>query len=242
MARVFDPALDVLLSIIYRRLGEGISPVRAPALVRTWLQGFRDTIGDQNIRPILTTYRAHPFRGKTPFVGQASYPLFALWRDTSDWKNYTHDTDENMSVFSFMWVLDSQVETERIWPLFQLFTFHLRRVFEHAPEDPDDAPLLLRNDGTHNAPEKMALISEYAVEIKTRNVFQGPSEQALYPTLVGSFIVKQNWERSEHNLGLQLERFREALLNYHLKDPKNDGDWSPSINPILQSYGLPLQP
>ena len=93
------PALDALLSIIYRRLGEGISPVRAPALVRTWFQDFRDTIGDPNIRPILTTYKAHPFRGKTPFVGQASYLLFALWRDTSDWKNYTHDTDENMSVF-----------------------------------------------------------------------------------------------------------------------------------------------
>lgn len=242
MPRLYDPAVDALISIIYRRLGEGVSPISAPALCKTWLRDFRDTIQDQTMRPINTLYRAHPFRGKTVFEGQSSYPLFALWRDSSDWKNFTADTDENMSIFSFMWVLPPEKETERMWPLLQHFISNLRRVLENAPEDPEDATLLLLNDGPHNEPNRMALISEYGVEIKSRFVFQGPGEQLLYPTLVGTFAVKQNWERNVHNLGLRLERFREAFINYHLKDPRNDGDWSPAINPILESYGLPLQP
>lgn len=244
MARIFDPALVALMSIVYRRLGEGIPPVSAPALCRTWKEDFQDTLALPDVKPIMSQYTAHPFRGKTPNFGKDSYPMFAMWRDTSDWINYSNDVDQNTSVFSFMWVMPPDKETERIWPLLQAFVSNMRRVFENAPEDPDDSKLILFNASPHNDPHKMALISEYAVEIKSRFVYQSANNTSdtLYPTLTGAFSIKQNWERDVFNLGLDLERFREAACNYLLKDPRNDGDWTPSINPILESLGLPLQP
>jgi len=234
MAKLLDMPVEALAQIVMRHLGLGKPCQQAPEICRTWLDDFRDTIGLPKTYPIATLYRAHPFKGHTPLEGQASYPLFAIWRSKNAWKWFTNDTDECTAAAMFLWVLPSEVQTDKIWPLFSEFSALMRRVFEHAPEELDDCELIER-----------AGISEYGVEIKNEIAFAGPGKpgQVLFPTLTGAFTFKTHWKRSERNLGLEaLPRFHEVYINYLLKGVGSDGDALPIINPILRGLHKPTQP
>ncbi len=228
--KLCDVQIEAFVAIIYRRLGLGVAPERAPALCGTWLEDFRDTYGDAKMRPIMTVYRANPFRGRTPFEGNASYPLFAIWRAKNAWKPFTNDTDENTATAMFKWILPSEADTEKVWPLLGAFDSNMRRILEHAVEEGDDFALL-----------EKAHVSEYSVEIKSDQAFDGPGQpsQLLYPTLTGSFTFKGAWRRTQHNLGLELEEFTEAYLSYMLWGQKGD---PPPVHPVLVANHRPLQP
>lgn len=243
MPKLLDVPVEALAQVVMRHLGLGLPCAQAPAICRSWLTDFRDTLGDPKIKPIQTLYRAHPFRGRTPFEGQASYPMFAIWRSKAAWKWFTNATDEEAAAALFMWVLPSEVDTERVWPLLEHFGALVRRVFEHAPEELDDYEIL-----------SAAGVTEWAVELKMEMGFAGPggigggsggvaSGQLLFPTLSGAFTFKSHWTRNEHNLGLEpLPIFDEVLTNYMLKGVGQDGDVDPIINPILRGLHKPKQP
>lgn len=229
---VLDTSVEALAQVLVRRIGQGIPSPRGPKIVGTWLDDFRATMGDPKMRPIMTLFRGDPKMGATPFQGEASYPVFAIWRSADACRWFSNDTDENVGTVQLLWVLPASVDTERVWPLLHKFSILLRRVLEHCLRDLDDYALL-----------DEAGLDSWSHEVKTTAGFAGPGPNALvYPTLSGTFTITEYWKRSEGNLGVSLTRFKEALLRYLLKGVGSDGDAIVGINPFLQSLAEPTQP
>ena len=124
----------------------------------------------------------------------------------------------------FQWILPSDADTEKVWPLLNRFVYTVRRILEWSVEDPTDLAILDAGG-----------VTEFAVEIKVKYAYQGPDQQVLYPTAIGAFPFKHHWERNMQNLGLNLSDFAEADIRHNLKGRDHDGDVAPVINPILTS-------
>ena len=219
MAVLVDVQIQALLNVIKRHLNGD----QTLTMKRTWLTDFRDTIGNTSLLPIETSFMADWAHLNAPWEGNASYPIFCLWRASDNWTEFSYDTDGNSAVALFKWVLPSDAETERITPLFQRFTFELRRCLEEAVEDVVDRPNL-----------DAAGVSAWCTDLKVKYGYDGPQGNIIYPTATGSFDFTQHWKRTVTNLGLDLPWLNSVEHHENIKGNGQDGDAAPKENPLVR--------
>lgn len=224
MATLTDPQIDAFAAIIEAHINGTRTYPGAPAIAATFLQDFRDTIGDATMKPIVTVFKADPKNLKAPWEGNVNLPMLAIWRSEDAWKEFSWDMDQDSAVAMYKWALPSDADTEKVWPLLNRFVYTVRRIFEWSVEDPTDLAIL--NAGG---------VTEFAIEIKAKYGYDGPAQEVLYPTATGAFSFKHHWERNEANLGLSLPAFAEADTRHNLVGADHDGDAEPVINPTLTS-------
>ncbi|OPZ10340.1 MAG: hypothetical protein BWZ07_02710 [Alphaproteobacteria bacterium ADurb.BinA280] len=228
---VLDYQIEALAAIILRHLGDGyIAPIQ-PKICEGWVADFQRTYDNPQTRPIQTLFRADPMKGKNFDAvkeGEASWPLFAIWRSKNVRRPHTAGVDKNTMTVKFMWVLPPHSETERIWPLLQQFDEHLRRVLTNTFRCVDDRRLL-----------DAALLRDFALgwqAYETEMGYMGPSQQMIYPCLAGSFQAEQFWPRTVDNLGMDLPAFHHAYFEYLLRHRLESGSIDDArLNPELAS-------
>lgn len=236
---LLDYPVEALAAIVLRHLGGGyLAPERRdieryPALCLNWVADFRATFDcvDENAQPIGVVFRANPFskNGKdldAPEEGEVNYPLFAIWRSNNTHQPFTVQADTNRIKVMWAWVLQANKNTERIWPLLTHFDWNFRRAIDGIKRCKADRELL-----------KAAGISDICRETWTsENGYKGPAGHLLYPTVVGSFEFQFYWQRTEFTLGLNLEPFNHAYVEYFLRSRIGDGSLTDTrLSPPLMS-------
>ncbi len=219
-----DHPIEALVAIVLRHLGGGyLAPDRRnidryPQLCIDWLEDFRHTFQDPDIYPIRTAFRANPFTkgGREldgPREGEANYPLFAMWRKTNDWKQFTVQADSNRVTVEWAWILPPHEDVERNWPILTHFDFNLRRCIDGIKQSKEDRDLLKAAGVADICREKWV----------TEQGFKGPANRAIFPTLTGSFDFQYYWQRTEYTLGLDLPAFNRLYAEYFLLSRREDG-------------------
>lgn len=246
--KLVDIPIEAFAAIVVRHLGDGYIAPRAPAICEGWVADFKATFNNPTTRPIETVFKADPRTGPQKFFdavreGEASWPLFAIWRAKNQWSQHTVNVDKNRVTVKFCWVLPPHEDIERNWPLLTTFDFHLRRILKGTFRCAEDRELL-----------KSASVGDLATPWQTYQTdqgYMGPAGKTIYPTLTGSFQFDTYWARTEENLGLTLEAFNQMYVNYTLRARKESGSMddvrlmpplSSAANPILPGQGNPCPP
>lgn len=215
---VLDYQVEAFAAIILRHLGDGYVAPREPKICEGWVADFRRTFENPETKPIETLFRADPMKGKNFDAvkeGQASWPLFAIWRSKNVRKQHTMGVDKTTMTIKFMWILPPHSETERNWPLLQQFDEHLRRVLISTSRCTEDKRLL-----------DAAYIRDQCLNWNTYEAefgYFGPSQQIVYPAMSGQFQVEQFWERTVANLGMEIPAFHHAYFEYLLRHRLESG-------------------
>lgn len=235
-----DAPVEAFAAIVLRYLGGGFTAPRQPKIAEGWVADFRATFANHTINPIETVFRANPFaNGGEKFdavpEGEASWPLFAIWRRRNQWKQHTNGVDANLVTIEFAWVMPPNRNTEQLWPLLTVFDHHFRRVLKGLYRDKETMTLL-----------NEALVRDYVLpwqSYSTEQDFAGPAKRAIYPTLRGSFQFQTYWARTEENLGLIHPAFNRAYFEYLLRHRKESGSMEDvRLNPSLISAADPIPP
>ncbi len=245
---LIDVPIEAFAAIVVRHLGADYIAPRAPAICEGWVADFKQTFDNPGTRPIETVFKADPMMGPQKFFdavreGEASWPLFAIWRTGNQWSQWTNGVDKNRVTVKFCWVLPPHENTERNWPLLTVFDFHLRRILKGTFRCAEDRELL-----------KAASVMDLATPWQTYTTeqgYKGPGGKVLYPTLSGSFQFDIYWAKSEENYGLLLPAFNRLYVNYTLRARKESGSMydvrlmpplSSAADPILPGQGNPCPP
>ncbi len=238
--RLLDEPVEAFAAIVLRYLGGGYVAPRQPKIAEGWVADFQETFSNHTILPIQTVFRANPFKkGGKKFdaipEGEASWPVFAIWRSRNAWKQFTVGSDANTVNINFAWALPGSANVERNWALLTHFDHHFRRVLKGIYRDEETKALL-------NA----ALVRDYMLpwqSYQTDQDFDGPAQRAIYPTLTGTFQFSTYWGRTEENLGLIHPAFNRAYFEYLLRHRKESGSMEDTrLNPSLISGADPIPP
>lgn len=237
---LIDHPIEAFGAIILRHLGGGYTAPLTPKIGEGWVADFRRTFDNAETKPIETLFRADPKLGpKDHFQaveeGEASWPLFAIWRKSNKWDQHTIGVDKNRVTVAYVWVLPPSANTERNWPLLSVFDNHMRRVLRAIYFCKEDKDLLTA-----------ALVRDFALpwqSYTSRQGYEGPGGKTLYPTLAGEFQFDTFWERTADNHGMVYPAFNAAYTTYVLRGRDGSGNLTDTrLIPELASLAYPIPP